>query len=149
MAKIKIVALRSLSSVDMTVHLINSEGERLSVGCIVHVTTGPTIGRAYRYEGVHVFGKTHRVKVTRKSPYGHFRSVEWVHPTMLGCRVECPRTLNQRCHDAVLTTWHRVDDWIMAGVFALIPLAMFEHFHMADNITEAITLGMITGGGGH
>lgn len=144
----KIVFVNPLPPVDMTIHLINSEGERLSVGCIVHVTTGASIGRAYRYEGVYAFGRTHRVKVTRKSTHGHFRSVEWLHPTMLGCTVRCPLTRRERLHNWSVRTWHRMDDWIMAGVFALIPLAWFEHYHMATKITEVFSLGLI-GGGGH
>lgn len=34
--------------------------------------------------------------------------------------------------------WMRVDDWLMAGVFALVPLAFFERFHMAEHITNAM-----------
>lgn len=136
----------TLTEVDLTPRLINTEGEVLSEGCIVHVVTGASIGRAYRYEGVYAYGKTHRIKVTRKATHGQFRSVEWLHPTQVGCKVHCPRTRKQRCVDVVAHTWSKIDDWFMAGLVALIPLAMFEHFHLASKITEVISLGMASRG---
>lgn len=133
---------------NITLHLVNSDGRVMSEGCIVHVTSGPNTGRAYRFEGVYIHGDTHHVKVTRKSTHGHFRSVEWLHPSVLGCEVHRKLTRAEaaklRCH----ALWARIDDWFWAGTFALIPLAVFEHFHLATKITEIVSLGMITGGGG-
>lgn len=142
-----VVPIVAIPQPDMRVKLINAEGEPLNEGCIVHVTTGPSMGRAYRYEGVCAFGKTHRVKVSRKAIHGNFRAVEWLHPTMLGCKVECPRTRKQRCSDFLSLLWHKLDDWVMAGVVALVPLALFEHYHWAGKITEVVSLGLL--GGGH
>jgi hypothetical protein len=65
---------------------------------------------------------------------------------MIGCKVHCPRTRKERCTDALVHAWSKLDDWFMAGLIALIPLAIFEHYHMASKITEVISLGMITGG---
>lgn len=129
--------------------LINAESVTVTYGCTVHVVMGPNIGRAYRYEGVIVYGRTHRVKCTRKAVHGHFRSVEWYHPTALGCTVYTPLTRRQHVKAACTTVAHKVDDYILAGLFALLPLAAFEHFHLATKITEIVSLGMITGDAPH
>lgn len=129
----------------MDMNLVNAESQIVAYGCTVHVIMGPNVGRAYRYEGVIVYGKTHRVKCTRKAVHGHFRSVEWYHPNALGCTVYTRLTLRQHVKSSCVSIFHKIDDWLMAGLFALIPLAAFEHFHLATKITEIVSLGMITG----
>lgn len=129
------------------IELINSEGVIIEHGSIVHICTGPNVGRAYRYEGVVISGhRTYRIKITRKSIAGHFRSIEWCHPAVLGCEVRVPLTRCERAKIFAVACWTKIDDWFMAGMIALIPLAWFEHFHMATKITEVLSLGMITGG---
>lgn len=133
-----------------TYKLINSEGVIIAQGSIVHVVAGPNLGRAYRFESILPYGKrgTYRVRVSRKSVHAHFRSVEFLPPNALGCKVERPLTRRERMWSACCTVWAKVDDWFWAGTFALIPLAVFEHFHLATKITEVVSLGMITGGAG-
>ncbi|MEV7393935.1 hypothetical protein [Streptomyces sp. NPDC091215] len=36
--------------------------------------------------------------------------------------------------------WTKLDDYLMAGVFALFPLALYEHFHWAEPIAAALTV---------
>jgi hypothetical protein len=131
--------------------LVNVEGVVVSPGAIVHVTAGPSMGRAYRYEGVVTVttraggshGHTHRVKCSRKATHGHFRAVEWMAPAALGCTVHAPLSMSERIKARWCHMWSKVDDYLWAGAFALIPLALFEHFHMAARITEVVSLGML------
>lgn len=127
--------------------LINSEGRVVAQGSIVHVVAGPNLGRAYRFESITAYGSrgTYRVRVSRKSVHAHFRSVEFLPPNALGCTVERPLTRFERFRAGCCTLWAKVDDWFWAGTFALIPLAVFEHFHLATKITEVVSLGMISG----
>lgn len=136
------------AKIDATmINLVNSEGVIIEHGSIVHLTAGPFVGKAYRYEGVIISGHhTYRVKITRKSIAGHFRAVEWCHPSMIGCEVRVPLTRCQQVGAFALACWTKIDDWFMAGLVALVPLAWFEHYHMATKITEILSLGMITGG---
>jgi len=128
------------------IELINDEGVLIEHGSIVHACSGPYVGRAYRYEGVFLYGHhTYRVKVSRKSTLGHFRAVAWAHPSVFGCTVRVPLTRRQACRAKIATLWAKIDDWFWAGTFALIPLAVFEHYHLATKITEVISLGMIGG----
>jgi hypothetical protein len=131
--------------------LVNAEGVIIEHLSMVHICTGPNIGKAYRYEKIVIAGhRTFRVKITRKSIAGHFRSVEWVHPSDIGCDVQIPLTFCERFKLVCVHAWSKIDDWFMAGVIALIPLAVFEHYHLATKITEVVSLGMLsTGGGGH
>lgn len=138
-----------------TLSLVNSEGQVVAFGAIVHVTNGPTLGRAYRFEGIVTVsirsrshhGHTHRVKASRKASHGHFRAIEILAPEALGCAVHVPMT---RCERMRLTCCHwltKIDDYMWAGAFALIPLALFEHFHMSGKIAEVVSLGVLSGGG--
>lgn len=130
------------------IHLVTEDDVIIEHGSIVHICTGPNVGRAYRYEGVVIAGHhTYRVKITRKSIAGHFRAVEWIHPSVIGCSVRVPLTRCQRVKVFALACWTKIDDWFMAGLVALIPLAWFEHYHMATKITEVLSLGIFTGGG--
>lgn len=154
MVKINVrIPLRS-TQVD-TLRLINKEGQTVARGTIIHVMNGATLGRAYRFEGVvtvsvrsrnHLHGHTHRIKATRKATQGHFRAVEMLAPESIGCRVHVPMSRTERMR---LTCCHwvtKIDDYMWAGAFALIPLALFEHFHMSGKIAEVVSLGMLTSG---
>lgn len=142
-----------------TLRLINSEGQTVAYSSIVHVTSGPYQGRAYRYEGVvtvsvrsrtHSHGHAHRVKVTRKATQGHFRAVTMLAPETLGCKVHVPMSRCERIRLTCCNWVRKVDDYMWAGAFALIPLALFEHFHMSGKIAEVISLGVLSSGtGGH
>ena len=35
----------------------------------------------------------------------------------------------------------KIDDYLWAGAFALVPLAFFEHYHLAETITSALKFG--------
>lgn len=68
------------------------------------------------------------------------------HPDAFGVRVEVTLTRVQVVTHHARRVWLRVDDWVWAGVIALVPLAFFERFHMADMIVSAFGF---TSGAGH
>lgn len=134
--------------VDTQLRLINAEGREVARDAIIRVTMGPDVGKAYVFSGVIKYRTTYRVKCTRKTPHApYLRGVDFFHPSAFDCHVQAPLTLCQRFKYLCHYGWSHLGDWVMAGVVALVPLAMFEHFHMASKITEVVSLGMF--GGGH
>lgn len=94
---------------------------------------------------------THHVHVTRtvKGTRGRtFKGHREFHPSVFGLDVRVSITWQRHVKNTARHAVSKIDDYLMAGLFALVPLAVFEHYHMADDITSMITLGMI-GGGGH
>jgi len=126
-------------------------GEIVSAGSVLHIVSGPNTGRAYRFERVycHTDG-TPRVHVTRTAPGRgcHFRAHFHLAPERFGCKLEEEITRGRHAFNTCRHVVGKVDDYLLAGLFAVIPLAVFENFHLADDITSVITLGML-GGGGH
>lgn len=94
---------------------------------------------------------THHVHVTRtvKGTRGRtFKGHREFHPSVFGLDVRVSVTWQRHVINTTKHAAHKVDDYLMAGLFAIIPLAFFEQYHMAGTITETITLGLL-GGGGH
>ena len=130
--------------------LINPRtGQVIQPGTKIHTVHGSD---PWRYERLRKIDDTqHRVHVTRivKGSRGRtFRGHREFHPSVFGLEVKIDITWERK---AVCRTRHmisKIDDYLLAGVFAIIPLAFFEHFHWADDITSFVTLGML-GTGGH
>lgn len=125
--------------------LINTAtGEAFNVGCMLHVVTGPSLGQAWRYEHLRPHEDGHRVHVTRSHPKMGRVHREF-HPMIFGCRVEVEITFTRRlCQDSRHFVG-KVDEWFLAGVFALVPLAFFEHYDLATKIPELLGAGGPTG----
>lgn len=129
--------------------LINpTTGQTITPGSKIHTVHG---AHAWRYERLRkIDDRTHHVHCTRvvKGSRGRtFRGHREFHPSVFGLDVRVSVTWERK---AICRTRHmisKVDDYLLAGVFAIIPLAFFEHYHMAGTITEFVTLGMF--GSGH
>lgn len=94
---------------------------------------------------------THHVHVTRtvKGSRGRtFKGHKEFHPSVFGLDVRVSLTWERRAVSRARHAVHKIDDYLLAGAFAIIPLAFFEHYQMAGTITEAVTLGLL-GDGGH
>lgn len=129
--------------------LINpTTGRVITPGTKIHTVHGshPWTYRALRK----IDDRTHHVQATRvvKGSRGRtFRGHREFHPSVFGLEVRVSVTWERKAVCKARHAFHKIDDYLLAGVFAIIPLAFFEHYHMAGTITEFVTLGML--GGGH
>ena len=120
-------------------HLITETGELVLPGHVLTAVAGPHAGRRFRFAGIHADGKRVLVHHTSPHPFRNARTV--LHPSVFACilREEVTRLkhLVNLCHH----TWQRLDEWLLAGAVALVPLAFFEQYHLAERITHALTGG--------
>lgn len=117
--------------------LINEATEReITSLTTIRCVAGPLTGQAWRYEKIIVReGNGHRVHCTR-SDRRLGRIHREFHPSVFGCRVE--REITFRIHIVNLAHHARskFDDYLLAGIIALIPLAVFEHYQGPEKFFE-------------
>ncbi|MFG1667625.1 hypothetical protein [Streptomyces sp. Y7] len=116
-------------------------GKEIAPGSTLHMQSGSTAGRAWRF--AHIVERPdgdHHVHVTGLGGKlgGAHRQY---HPDVFGCEIALDATWRQNACNAVRHAWTKVDDYLLAGLFALVPLAFFEHYHWAEAITSALGLG--------
>lgn len=118
----------------------NVTGLEINCGDILHAQIGPTAGRAWRFEGIAERPDgVHHVHVSRSGwQFGRIRRE--YHPGVFGCEIKIDITWLQRTKNCAHRVRAKIDDYLMAGAFALVPLALFEHFHLAEPIAAALTV---------
>lgn len=107
----------------------------------LRIANGPSLGQHWRYERLthdRVDGE-HRVHAS-KSGGKRGRVHREFHPHVFGATVVVDITWRRRAVQGVKRVCHKVDDALVMGALALVPLAFFEHFHGAEVIVT--TLGM-------
>ncbi|MCX5605979.1 hypothetical protein OOK29_48560 [Streptomyces phaeochromogenes] len=116
-------------------------GQEVTPGSTLHMQSGSAAGRAWRFE--HIVERpdgNHHVHVTRLS--GKLgRTPRQYHPDVFGCDITIEITWRQSVRNAAHHAWTKVDDYLLAGAFALVPLAFFEQYHLAETITSALGFG--------
>ncbi|MDQ1033581.1 MULTISPECIES: hypothetical protein [Streptomyces] len=121
--------------------LVNSEtGAEIAQGALLHMASGPSAGQAWRFERLMPHPDGHRVHVTRTHPRMGRVHREF-HPRIFGAQVEIDVRWYREVGHAAHHAWAKGSDYLLAGLFALVPLALFEHFHWAGKIAEVLTLG--------
>lgn len=116
--------------------LVNSgTGADVALGTMLHVVSGPSLNAAWRYEAIAPRSEgDHLVRVSRIHPrMGRVHT--HMHPKVLGCHIVVDLVWHERCRLVLHHAWLKGDDYLMAGFVALLPLAIFERFHMADMLT--------------
>lgn len=134
--------------------LINpTTGQIIEPGSKIHTVQG---SHAWRFERLRkVDHSTHHVHCSRlvKGARGrHFRGHREFHPSVFGLDVKIDITWSRHVVNTSKHVFSKIDDYLWAGAFAIIPLAFFEHYHMSGTIIETVTLGILSGGesgGGH
>ncbi|MFE9769809.1 hypothetical protein ACFYPC_35695 [Streptomyces sp. NPDC005808] len=115
-------------------------GKEIKQGRTLHGQAGAATGLAWRFERISLHRDgVHHVHVSR--PGGKLGRIHReFHPSVFGCEVTVEITWRLAVRHAATRTWSKVDDYLLAGVFALVPLAFFEHFHWAEAIVSALGL---------
>ena len=114
--------------------LINAQDREIPQGARLRVAEGPDAGQTWVYSHVvehPVDG--HRVHVTRRhSRIGHVHRE--FHPRVFGLRVVVDITWRRHLLNKAHHVRSKFDDYLLAGVVALLPLAIFEHYHIAERL---------------
>lgn len=79
----------------------------------------------------------HRVHVTRRHPrLGHVHRE--FHPGVFGLHVVIDVTWREHAINKAHHVRAKFDDYLLAGIVALLPLAIFEHYHVAEKLPEML-----------
>ncbi|MGV9705296.1 hypothetical protein [Streptomyces sp. NPDC003483] len=110
-------------------------GKEITEGRTLHGHSGPAAPHAWRFERISLHRDgVHRVHVSR--PGGRVGRIHRAfHPSDFGCEVRLEITWRRTVRHAVTRTWSKVDDYLLAGLFALVPLAFFEPYHWLDVVS--------------
>lgn len=119
--------------------LRTEDGVEIRPGQTVHAVRGAYKGRRFRFVEIHDDGERIHVTLLHPHPFRHARQV--LHPSAFGLHIHQPLSRAQHVLNGLHHTWQRIDEWLLAGLVALLPLAFFEHFHWAETITQWLGFG--------
>lgn len=132
-------------------YLLTPEGISVTLGRHYSlVEQGPHKGTWWRLDELFHDGTQHMVRCSRKHRAGRVRRV--FAPAVFGLTVHEELTRFKHAFNLVIHARRKVDDGIILGALALIPLALFEAFHGGEatrHLIEAIFNSRANSGGGH
>lgn len=113
-------------------------GEEIRTGRTLRAQTGAVTGQAWKFERIAERADgIHHVHVSR--PGGKLGRIHReFHPSVFGCEITVEITWRRSVGHAAYRTWSKVDDYLLAGLFALVPLAFFEHYHWSEFIVSIL-----------
>jgi hypothetical protein len=112
-------------------------GAKIAPGAMLLAVEGPHMGTHWRFHELRMTDTGHRVCVSRPYTFGHIRRE--FHPGMFGLHVVIEISWRHHLSHSAKVVWARIDEWFLAGLVALVPLAFFEHYHWAEKITSALS----------
>ncbi|WP_331740742.1 hypothetical protein OG613_47015 (plasmid) [Streptomyces sp. NBC_00015] len=114
-------------------------GREIEAGRKLYGQSGAAAGLAWRFERIAPRRNgVHHVHVSRPGGRKLGRIHREFHPSVFGCEITVEITWRRAVRHAAVHAWAKADDYLLAGVFALVPLAFFEHFHWAEAIVSAL-----------
>lgn len=113
-------------------------GEEVTEGTMLrHAVTG----QRWRFSHVtHHPVHGHRVHATR-AHHRLGRIPGQFSPSVFGIEVTVKIGWKRHVVNVAHVTISKLDEWLLAGVIALVPLAFFEQFHAAETITGILGFG--------
>lgn len=108
----------------MSVLLMTMAGQAIAPGSMITAVRGPHQGRHFRFVDVHDDGEQLVVHHMYPHPFRHARAV--VHPHVFGLQLKEELTRLGHALNVTHHVWQRIDEWLLAGAFALIPLGIVE-----------------------
>lgn len=124
-----------------------STGEFVPIGRSVQAVTGPYAGQWWRLDDVRKTETCHVVHVSRLTRIGRHRMVAPAEVFGLVVR-EAVTLWRHVCHLLVVVR-RKVDDGLILGALALIPLALFEAFHGGETARHMLMEWLGSSDGGH
>lgn len=117
-------------------HIATTDGQTVRLRqTVLTAQSGPHAGQSFRIDDVIKHGRDHLVKATRKHRTGR-HSIK-VLADVFNLVITEIEELTRKIKNRVVRTWTKIDEGLYMGTLALIPLAYFEHYEMADKIVEA------------
>jgi hypothetical protein len=113
-------------------------GKPCPPGTALHAVEAVAQPHVWRLEG-HQYADNgaHTVTVSRHHPkFGRVKRV--YHPRVFGLTVEVEITWYQSAKAKIHKGWHETWFGIYLGILALVGLAIFEQYHLADEITAPL-----------
>lgn len=114
-------------------------GLPVEFGRTVQAQSGPFAGSWWRLDALVKRDGVWHVSVSRSHRCGRRKVV--APPDVFGLLVREILTLLRRTRNLLVHVWQTIDEGIVMGALALLPLALFEHFHMAEVIVSLMGLG--------
>lgn len=108
-------------------------GAAITPGAMLRAIQGPHMGTHWRFHELKMTDTGHRVCVSR--PVSAGRVHREFHPGVFGLKVVIDISWSMHVRHTLRVGWSKIDDWLLAGVVALVPLAFFEQYHWAEMIT--------------
>lgn len=115
--------------------IMATTGEVVGFGRMIQAQTGSHAGTWWRLDALSHNGREHIVHVSRRC--GRVRRVAAFPLHVFGLIVQ---EITAWWHRLIMAAEHKLADYMLAGVFALVPLAFFERFHGAEHIVEIFTI---------
>ncbi|MFJ4791008.1 hypothetical protein [Streptomyces sp. NPDC088794] len=115
-------------------------GEEIQTGRKLHVQSGAAAGQTWKFERIALDASgEHHVHASR--PGGKLGRIHrGFHPSVFGCEISVDITWRKSVGHVAYRTWSQVAGYVLAGIFALGPLALYEHFHWSEWIVEFLGL---------
>lgn len=117
-------------------HLVSADGTVVMPGTMVHAVTGPHAGTHWRLEKVHHNGETHVLRCSRLLRSMRVRMD--FHPSVFGLHMIEIKAWYKIGKADLRRFWGKIDEGVIMGALALVPLAVFEAFHGAEHFREFI-----------
>lgn len=130
---------------------LEATGAELCIGrSRVRALSGPHKGQWFTLAGVESDRGTHTVHASRRTRVGmhHVRCA----PDVFGLIVEEIVSLSRHALSTLVHVRRKIDDGLLLGALALVPLALFEAFHGGEvtrHLLETLFNSRANGGGGH
>lgn len=115
-------------------HLVTPDGVIILPGTMLHAVNGPHSGTHWRLERVHHNGTHHVLRCSRLIRTMRVRMDH--HPDVFGLHVITDEVTHafRITADDLRRCWHKIDEGILMGALALIPLAFYEAFHGSEHV---------------
>lgn len=124
-------------------------GDTVEIGRLVQAVTGPYAGSWWRLDDVRKTNGVHMAHVSRKHRVG--RHVMHCPAELFGLVVQEVIAWYRHAMNTLCDVRRKVDDGILLGFLALIPLALFEAFHGGEATRQLLEslFGATGAEGGH
>lgn len=122
-------------------YLASDSGDAVLPGTLLTAVIGPHTGRHFRFVAVHE--DRARIIVHRMHPHPFRNSRAVVHPSIFALSLQAEVARARHVLNALHHAWQKLDEWLLAGVVALVPLALVD-----EGVREGVlhTLGSLMGG---
>lgn len=119
-------------------NLVTADGLVIMPGAMLHAIKGPHAGTHWRLDTIHHNGEHHVLRCSRLLRTMRVRMD--FHPSVFGCQMIEIKAWYRIGRSDVRRWWEKVDEGVIMGALALIPLGFFEAFHGSEHFRALIEI---------